>query len=163
MFNCFSNPKSPFLQTKPQSGLSQQHLRPWYNFCLRVWWLWRGTMTTATPTKENISLGLSYSFRGLVHCPGGKHSNMQADTARDRAERYWGWRKDEENQLWGYCLSRLTIAKVIFSIFPLLTHFQLFVRIVPFLADLLIFFPFHLISFPEPYLKEIPWPHLPCL
>jgi hypothetical protein len=28
-------------------------------------------MTAATLIKENISLGLAYSFRGLVHCHHG--------------------------------------------------------------------------------------------
>ena len=37
-------------------------------------------MTTETLIKENIELGLAYSFRGLVHCHhGGKHGSMQAD------------------------------------------------------------------------------------
>jgi hypothetical protein len=38
-------------------------------------------MTIATLIKENISLGLAYSFsfRGLVHyCHGEKHGSMQA-------------------------------------------------------------------------------------
>ena len=30
--------------------------------------LWTKNMTIATLIKENISLGLAYSFRGLVHC-----------------------------------------------------------------------------------------------
>jgi hypothetical protein len=34
----------------------------------------------ATFIKENISLALTYSFRGLVHCHhGGKHGSMQVD------------------------------------------------------------------------------------
>jgi hypothetical protein len=37
-------------------------------------------MTKATLMKENISLGLAYSFRGLVHYHhSGKHGNVQAD------------------------------------------------------------------------------------
>ena len=33
----------------------------------------------ATLTKENIELGLAYSFRGLVHYHhGGKHGSIQA-------------------------------------------------------------------------------------
>ena len=37
-------------------------------------------MTAATLIKEKISLGLAYSFRGLVHyhC-GGKHGGKQED------------------------------------------------------------------------------------
>ena len=36
-------------------------------------------MTMATLIKENISLGLAYSFRGLVCCHhGGKDGSMQA-------------------------------------------------------------------------------------
>jgi hypothetical protein len=39
----------------------------------------RDTMTKVTLIKENISLGLSYSFR-LVHCRhGGNHGSIQAD------------------------------------------------------------------------------------
>jgi hypothetical protein len=39
-------------------------------------------MNKATLTKENISSGLVYSFRGLVHYHhGGKHDNVQADMA----------------------------------------------------------------------------------
>lgn len=37
-------------------------------------------MTIATLTKGNISLGLPYSFRGLVdHCHGGIHGSVQED------------------------------------------------------------------------------------
>jgi hypothetical protein len=37
-------------------------------------------MTTATLTKGNISLGLAYRFRGLVHYHhGGKHGRVWAD------------------------------------------------------------------------------------
>jgi hypothetical protein len=37
-------------------------------------------MTKATLKKENIQLGLAYSFRGPVCCyHGGKHSIMQAN------------------------------------------------------------------------------------
>jgi hypothetical protein len=36
-------------------------------------------MTKATLMKENIPLGLAYSFRGLVHYPHGrKHGSEQA-------------------------------------------------------------------------------------
>jgi hypothetical protein len=36
-------------------------------------------MTKATFIRENTSLGLAYSSRGLVHCHhGGKHGSMQA-------------------------------------------------------------------------------------
>lgn len=38
-------------------------------------------MTMATLIKENTSLGLAYSFRGLVHYfHGEKHDSIQADT-----------------------------------------------------------------------------------
>lgn len=37
-------------------------------------------MSTATLMKENILLGLAYSFKGLVcYCHGRKHVGMQAD------------------------------------------------------------------------------------
>jgi hypothetical protein len=35
-------------------------------------------MTKATLIKENISLGLAYSFRGLVHYHDRKHGSVQA-------------------------------------------------------------------------------------
>ena len=36
-------------------------------------------MTKATLIKENISLGLAYSFRGSSHYHGRKHGSVQAD------------------------------------------------------------------------------------
>jgi len=37
-------------------------------------------MSVAALTKDNISLGLAYRFRGSVHYPhGGKHGSVQAD------------------------------------------------------------------------------------
>jgi hypothetical protein len=37
-------------------------------------------MTVTTLIKENISLGLPYSFRGSIHYPHGrKHGSIQAD------------------------------------------------------------------------------------
>ena len=40
------------------------------------------TITKATPIKENISLGLAYSFRGLIHHPyEGGHGSMQAESS----------------------------------------------------------------------------------
>ena len=37
-------------------------------------------MTTLTQLKDNISLGLVYSFRGLIHyCHGGEYGVMQED------------------------------------------------------------------------------------
>jgi hypothetical protein len=36
-------------------------------------------MTKVTPIMENISLGLAYIFRGLVHYYGRKHNIVQAD------------------------------------------------------------------------------------
>jgi hypothetical protein len=42
-------------------------------------------MATAALIKENISLGLTYSFRGLAHYHhGGKHGGMQADVVLER-------------------------------------------------------------------------------
>jgi hypothetical protein len=44
-----------------------------------VWFqlLCRNTMTMATLIKKTISLGLAYSYRGLiVHCHGRKHGSM---------------------------------------------------------------------------------------
>jgi hypothetical protein len=43
---------------------------------VRVLLLGIDTMTTATLIKENISLGLSYRFRSLVHYGGGEHGGM---------------------------------------------------------------------------------------
>jgi hypothetical protein len=48
-------------------------------------------VTTATLLKENISLGLAYCFRGLVHYHGGKHSGMQAYTVLERELRVLYW------------------------------------------------------------------------
>lgn len=39
----------------------------------------RHAMIKATLKKENIELGLAYSFRGLLHYHGGEHGRMQAD------------------------------------------------------------------------------------
>ena len=42
-------------------------------------------MTMSTLIKENISLGLAYSFRGLVHYHyGGEHGGTQADTVLEK-------------------------------------------------------------------------------
>ena len=42
-------------------------------------------MAEATLTKENISLGLAYSFRGSVHYRhGGKHGSVRADTVLEK-------------------------------------------------------------------------------
>jgi hypothetical protein len=42
-------------------------------------------MITAALVKENIELGLAYSFRGLVHYPhGGKHGSIQADMVMEK-------------------------------------------------------------------------------
>ena len=49
--------------------------------------LWRETpgLTMATLIKKNISLGLVYSFRGLVHYHHGeKHGSMQADMVLEK-------------------------------------------------------------------------------
>jgi hypothetical protein len=41
--------------------------------------------TKAAIIKENISLGLVFSFRSLVHCNyGRKHSRVQADTVLEQ-------------------------------------------------------------------------------
>jgi hypothetical protein len=41
-------------------------------------------MTKATLIKENIELGLAYSFRGLVYyCHGEKHGSIQADVLEE--------------------------------------------------------------------------------
>ena len=38
-----------------------------------------------TLIKENISLWLAYSFKGLVYyCHGGKHTDMQADMVLEK-------------------------------------------------------------------------------
>ena len=42
-------------------------------------------MTTATLIKEDIPLGLAYSFRGLVHyLYGRKHGSLQADIVLEK-------------------------------------------------------------------------------
>ena len=42
-------------------------------------------MTLASPEYEHISLGLAYSFRGLVHFhQGGKLGSIQADMALEK-------------------------------------------------------------------------------
>jgi hypothetical protein len=42
-------------------------------------------MTVATHIKENIELGLAYSFRGLVHYHhGGKHGSIQAVMVQEK-------------------------------------------------------------------------------
>jgi hypothetical protein len=42
-------------------------------------------MTKATLIKENIYLGLAYSFRGLVrYHHGGKHGSIQADLVLEK-------------------------------------------------------------------------------
>jgi hypothetical protein len=49
--------------------------------------LWRDTVTTATLIKENISLGLAYSFRGSVlYHQGGERGSKQADSAGEVVE-----------------------------------------------------------------------------
>ena len=46
-------------------------------------------MTTATLTKENISLELAYSFRGLIHyCHDRKHESVQEKRQRRSREFY---------------------------------------------------------------------------
>ena len=48
------------------------------------------TMTKATLIKENISLGLAYSFRDLVHYHhGGKHSGIPADMDVEKEPRFY--------------------------------------------------------------------------
>jgi hypothetical protein len=48
--------------------------------CLSTLLLGRKTTIIATLIKGNISLGLAYSFRGLVHYHhGGEHGGTQAD------------------------------------------------------------------------------------
>jgi hypothetical protein len=45
-------------------------------------WLRTDTLTKATLIKDNIYLGLAYSFRGSVHYHHGRtHGSVQADTA----------------------------------------------------------------------------------
>ena len=48
-------------------------------------WLRTDTLTKATLIKDNIYLGLAYSFRGLVHYyHGRKHGNVQADMVLEK-------------------------------------------------------------------------------
>jgi hypothetical protein len=43
-------------------------------------------MTTAPLIKENISLGLSYSFKGLFHYQDGeKHCGVQVDMVLEKS------------------------------------------------------------------------------
>jgi hypothetical protein len=42
-------------------------------------------MTTITLIKENIKLGLSYSFRDSVHYHVEEHGSMQADMVLERS------------------------------------------------------------------------------
>ena len=68
-------------------GLTQKGKEPslGQDKCLRVLLLWEDNMTKATLLKENISLGLAYSFRGSVHyLHGGKHSSMLTDTMLEK-------------------------------------------------------------------------------
>ena len=45
-------------------------------------------MTMTALIKENIKLGLAYSFRGLVcYCHGKKHGSAQADTVLEKEPR----------------------------------------------------------------------------
>jgi hypothetical protein len=47
-------------------------------------------MTSATLIKENISLGLAYSFRGLVsYHHSRKHGSMQADMVLEKELRFY--------------------------------------------------------------------------
>ena len=41
-------------------------------------------MTMATLIKENISLGMTYSYRDSVHCNGRKHGSIQADMVLEK-------------------------------------------------------------------------------
>ena len=41
-------------------------------------------MTMATLIKENISLGMAYSYRDSVHCNGRKHGSIQADMVLEK-------------------------------------------------------------------------------
>ena len=42
-------------------------------------------MNMATLVKDNVSLGLAYSFRGSVHYHrGGKHGSIQTDTVLEK-------------------------------------------------------------------------------
>ena len=46
----------------------------------------------ATLMKENISLGLAYRFRGLVHyCYGRKHGSTQVDMVLERSQEFYIW------------------------------------------------------------------------
>jgi hypothetical protein len=41
-------------------------------------------MSIASIIRENIYLGLAYTFRGLVHCHGREHSSTQADMVLEK-------------------------------------------------------------------------------
>jgi len=53
---------------------------------VRVSWPWRDPMNTAALINGDISLGLAYRFRGLVHYHHGrKHNGTQADTMLEKS------------------------------------------------------------------------------
>ena len=56
----------------------------WCVFYLGVLLLRRGIMTKTTLIKENISLELAYSFRGLLHYHHGRKPSMQADKVLEK-------------------------------------------------------------------------------
>ena len=54
--------------------------RNWAGVCHRVLLLWKDTTTKATLIKDNIQLGLAYSFRSSAHYDHGwRHGCVQAD------------------------------------------------------------------------------------
>ena len=56
-------------------------------------------MTTATLLKESISLGLAYSFSGLVHYHRGReHGGTQLDVVLGKQLRSLGREKERQRQ-----------------------------------------------------------------
>jgi hypothetical protein len=64
-------------------------------------------MTKATLIKENIELGLAYSFRGVVHYhQGGKHGSMQVDMVLEKKLRVL----DLDPQATGDCVTGCSLS-----------------------------------------------------
>ena len=64
-------------------------------------------MTKASLIKENIELGLAYSFRGVVHYhQGGKHGSMQVDMVLEKKLRVL----DLDPQATGDCVTGCSLS-----------------------------------------------------
>lgn len=73
-------------------------------------------MTKTAFIKQTVSLGLAYSVCGSVHCHGGKHGSVQADSSPGVAEsspslskgsqKETVFSRQQEEGLWNSILSR---------------------------------------------------------